>query len=146
MYSLLFITIFLLISLYLFGVTASISDLHYKYFKRFGFYGYLVFPVVMITWAILVAFEAPQLALSAMAICGVGIFAMFKCDRVVHWAHYLLAALGIFNLMFVVWSYCFWLVLSFVGLSLFTIQSKYRIYIIEILAIIILYIYLFNAF
>jgi len=145
MFSLLFISLYLAICLFTFGLTQSISDTHYRWVERFGIWGYMIFPVVMLSWATLVILESHELAWSGVGIYYVGIFAMFRSKRKhIGIIHYLGALWSIAYLMFVIWGWSPWLVASFVALSLFTLLSeKYHIYIIEILAIITLYLYMF---
>lgn len=145
MSSLLFISLYLAVCLFTFGLTQSISDTHYRWVDRYDIWGYMIFPVVMLSWATLVILECHELAWSGIGIYYVGIFCMFKApERHIGIVHYLGAAGGIAYLMFKVWLWCPWLVLSFVALSGFALFSReYRIYIIEVLAIIVLYLYLY---
>ena len=148
MSSLLFISLYLAICLFTFGLTQSISDTHYQWVERYGIWGYMIFPSVMLTWATLVILESPELAWSGVGIYYVGIFCMFDEEDKKHIGvfHYLGAVWGIGYLMYVVWMWSPWLVLSFLALSGFALFSKrYKIYIIEVLAIITLYLYLFYS-
>lgn len=146
--SLIIISLYLIVCLIILGLTESISDTHYKWLERFGFWGYAIFPVVMLTWATLVILECPELAWAGFGIYYVAIFCMFdeKDKKHIGVIHYLGAFWGIGYLMYVVWLWSPWLVLSFVVLCGFALFSKeYKIYIIEILAIITLYLYFFYS-
>lgn len=144
--SLILISLYLIVCLIILGLTESISDTHYKWLERFGFWGYAIFPAVMLTWATLVILECPELAWAGFGIYYVAIFCMFDEEDKKHIGviHYLGAFWGIGYLMYVVWLWSPWLVLSFVALSGFALFSKrYKIYIIEVLAIVVLYLYKF---
>jgi signal transduction histidine kinase len=145
MSSLIFISLYLVVCLIVLGFTKSISDTHYKWVEKFGFWGYPIFPASMIIWAILVGESQPELWVAAISIILVGIYAAFKDDPTINLGHYFFASVGIIYLLIVIWSWCFWLVLSFIGLSIFALYSPYRIYIIEVLAIVLLYIYRYGA-
>lgn len=75
--SLILISLYLIVCLIILGLTESISDSHYGWLERFGFWGYAIFPVVMLTWATLVILECPQLAWAGFGIYYVAIFCMF---------------------------------------------------------------------
>lgn len=146
--SLILISLYLIVCLIVLGLTESISDTHYKWLERFGFWGYAIFPAVMLTWATLVILECPELAWAGFGIYYVAIFCMFDEEDKKHIGviHYLGAAWAIIYLMYVVWLWSPWLVLSFLSLSGFTLFSKkYKTYIIEVLAIITLYLYFFYS-
>lgn len=142
MYSLIHITVYLIISLILLGLTTSISATHYKWVQRYKNWGYMIFPLSMIIWGILIYNEAPELAISVVGIWYVGIYAMFRHNKFVQVNHYLGVILAVINLAIVVnnWEVLFKLSV----LIIISMISTYRLYISEIVIIIYLYLYLFN--
>lgn len=145
MASLVFISLYLIVCCLVFGLTESLSNTHYEWLKKFGFWGYAIFPIAMLAWGTLVVSEAPVLMPAGLGIYYVGIFAMFedKNNRHVGVIHFLGAAFAIIYLLYIIIVWCWLVAVAFTVLSLFALLSKYRIYIIKVMAIITLYLYLF---
>lgn len=145
MSSLIVISLYIIICLIVLGLTQSISDTHYRWVEKYGFYGYVIFPAVMMVFATLVILENNELAWAGIGIYYVAVFAMFKeKQRHIGVIHYLGAVLAIGVMMYHIFLWHWWVVLIWVILCAISLKSKYKIYIIEILAIIILYVYKFN--
>ena len=147
MISLTVISVYIIVCLILFGLTPSLSATHYKWLEKWKFWGYGIFPTTMLTWAILVIEENPELFWGGFGIFFVGIYCMFedKKHKQIGIIHYVGALVGIGYMMYIVGLWYWPLILIWTILSVISLFSKYRVYIIEILAIIVLYIYKIGA-
>ena len=147
MISRIIIVTYIIVSLILLGLTASVSDTHYEYIKKYGGkWSAGIFPLTMTLWSIAVIFENQDnvlVILAALSIFYVGACAAFRQNSILKSQHYIAAMLGIGFILVAVYSWYPALIIIWLVLTGLTLLSKYKIYFIETITIIIFYIFYF---